>query len=550
MIDKKNSGWVDYSLLIVFLSALFFTCLGSRPFAAPDEGRYVEIPREMVASGSYITPHLNGLKYFEKPPLVYWLEAVPLKLGLTSEFFLRLPIALFALLGCLGVYAYASRIYSRQAGYFSAIVLATTVLYFSLARLILLDLVLTVLLSLGLFSFILGVKLPAGKERPLKFALASTFFAGAVLTKGLIGLVLPIGIIGLWVITLNKWKDVRPLYLPTNLFVFLILVLPWHILVSLDNPQFFDFYFIREHFERYLTTIHRRMQPFWFFMPVFVLGFFPWIVFLPRALKNFIPFKFKDWKIYDLEAFLLLWAGFIFLFFSFSSSNLIPYILPIFPPLAVIVGRFLAYVTEGEQSTKIEAIIYFMISLLLTIGIPWGVEKYADPDLCSNLSSYIPFVQFYLMGSSLSFLLLSLLKKTRWKLWGLLGFHIGFLFTLNAAAPLIQKTSMKPFATHIKTNLPASTEVVFYGMYAQDLPFYLGKTVKILNWSGELDFGKSLDPQNSIFLAPKDFKALGSTLSSLCVIAKENAVPEIPFPSRSHFKVVFQQDEFVLLCKK
>ena len=549
MLCKPNNKWFDSALLVLFLSALFFTCLGGRPLASPDEGRYAEIPREMVESGEYITPHLNGLKYFEKPPFVYWLESLPLKMGFSSEFSLRFPIALFALLGCLAVYGYASRVYSRTTGYLSAITLGTSVLYFSLARLILLDLVLTVFMSFGLFAFIRGIK-SIGGERRIQLALASASFACAVLTKGLIGLILPLAIIGIWVISLNKWKDLRPLYLPTNLIIFCAIALPWHILVSLKNPEFFDFYFIREHFERYFTVIHRRMQPWWFFIPITVVGFLPWIFFLPRALKNFIPFKFKDWKVYDLEAFLLIWVGFIFVFFSFSSSKLIPYILPIFPPLAIIIGRFLTYIIEGNRSTKIEAACYFLATAVLAISTPLLAEKYSDTQLYHSLTPYFFYIRFYLIGGSLLFLVLSFLPNPRWKIWGLIGFHIAFLFTLNAAGPLLQKTSMKPFASYIKRNLPPESEIIVYAIYPQDLPFYLSKTVKILNWSGELDSGREFNPDNKIFLTPETFKNIWSSSTPACVITTRSRIPEISSNQSSKPEILYQQDDYVLICKK
>lgn len=550
MFGKTKPLWLDYLFLIAILGALFLVNLGNRPFSSPDEGRYTEIPREMVQSGDYLTPHLNGLKYFEKPPFVYWFETLPLKLGFSSEFAMRLPIALFALLGCLSVYAYARRVYRRSAGLLSAIVLGTSILYFALGRLILLDLVLGVFLSMGLFSFIIGIKLCIGKERRIHLGFASASFACAVLTKGLIGLVLPIAIIGIWVIGLNKWKDLLPLYLPTNLLIFFGISLPWHILVSIQNPEFFDFYFIHEHFERYLTTVHRRAQPFWFFIPIFIIGFFPWIFFLPKAIKNFIPKKMKDWKVYDLEAFLIVWSLFIALFFSFSSSKLIPYIIPIFPPMAIVVGRFLAYVIESEKSTKIEATLYFIISTALAFGIPFVLQERNDPDLFVSLMPYFFSIKVYLITGSGLFLIFSFLEKLKkGRFWVLTLFHVLFLFTINATGSFVQKMSMKPFAEYIKNNISEEAHIVFYNMYAQDLPFYLNKTVKILDWSGELDFGKKIEPKNSTFLTRGKFTNLWKTEKNMCVISKKNFIPGIPFSGKTP-PILLEKEEYVLLCKK
>lgn len=543
MFSKTSNKWSDYLFLSVFLGVLFLVGLGSRPLASPDEGRYAEIPREMVETGEYITPHLNGLKYFEKPPFVYWLEALPLKMGLPSEFWLRLPIALFGLLGCLSVYQYTKRIYSHRAACFSSLVLGTSLLYFSLARLIILDLVLTVFISIGLLSFIQGVKL-TGMPRRGRFMLASAALSCAVLTKGLIGLILPVAIIGIWVIGLNKWKELRPLYLPTNLLIFALIAFPWHILVSARNPEFFDFYFIREHFERYFTTIHRRLQPAWFFIPVTLLGFFPWVVFLPRAVKNFIPFKFKDWKVYDLEAFLIIWISTIFLFFSFSSSKLIPYILPIFPPLSIVVGRFLAYVAENNYSLKIESIIYGIIAFALAFSIPMVAQKYCDPHLYELLSPYFLYVQIALVGGGLSFLILGFFKKTQWQIISLLTFHIAFLFMLNSASVYIQKASMKPFSTFIRQTLSPKPAVIVYGVYPQDLPFYLGETVKVLNWSGELDAGKSFNPSNHIFIKDTQFKNAWGSANPHCVITTSSRIPYLV----PNAQPLYKQDDYVLVC--
>ena len=153
-------------VLLGVLTALFFGCfLGSRPLSVPDEGRYVEIPREMVGTGDYLTPRLNGVKYFEKPPLFYWFEAGMIKLFGLSEWSVRLGPALFALFGCLAVYYAGTRMFGRLAGLMSACILATSVLYYALSRLITLDMPVSVLLTASLLSFLLGTREPAGAAR-------------------------------------------------------------------------------------------------------------------------------------------------------------------------------------------------------------------------------------------------------------------------------------------------------------------------------------------------------------------------------------------------
>ena len=545
---KTESSKFDYFILTLLLSFLLFVGLGDRPLSSPDEGRYTEIPREMYVSGNYVTPHLNGLKYFEKPPLVYWLETIPLKLGASSEFYMRLPIAIFALLGCLSCYAFGKKIFSRWTGIISSLVLGTSILYFALARIILLDLVFSVFLAGGLFSFIVGIKDTRSIERRIHLGLSAIFFACAVLTKGLAGLVLPLGIIGAWVLLLNKWKELFPLYLPTNLLLFCGIVFPWHILVSQENPEFFHFYFIQEHVLRYLTTMHRRFQPMWFFIPIFLVGFLPWVLFVPKAIKNFIPCKLKDWKIYDVEAFLVIWFAFIFVFFSASSSKLIPYILPVFFPAAIIIGRYLYYATINEKSSKTEAWLYFFISWGLAYGIPFVLERRGDEALFISMLPYLKTIKITLGFGSILFLILCYSRFNKWRFVSLGLSHIAFLFVINSSGVHLQKTSMKPFAAHIKAAYPQGASVVVYGFYPQDLPFYLNQTVHVLNWSGELDFGNRIDPQNKIYLTDPTFKKLWNKKKNICVVAAKNGIKEIQFPNSYEGKII-HHDDYALLCK-
>ena len=265
----------DIILLTVLTSLFFGLFLGSRPLSVPDEGRYAEIPREMAVTGDWVTPRLNGVKYFEKPPLVYWFTALSIKLFGLSEWSVRLAPALFSLLGCLSVYAAGTIFYGRRAGILSAIVLATSVLYYALSRTLILDMPVTALLSLSLCSFLIGLREPDGWKRR---ALLYVFYAGCgltMLTKGLIGIVIPGMIIFVWMLVMNQWSILRSLYLPSGIALFLLVAAPWHILVQRANPEFFQFYFIHEHFERYLTKVHARYKPFWYFIPVLAGGSSP-----------------------------------------------------------------------------------------------------------------------------------------------------------------------------------------------------------------------------------------------------------------------------------
>jgi 4-amino-4-deoxy-L-arabinose transferase-like glycosyltransferase len=163
---ERSSVLKDLGLLTLVLGAFFLTFLGHRPFSAPDEGRYVEIPREMVTTGDYLTPHLNGLKYFEKPPLGYWIQAGFINVFGMSEFAMRLPLVLLGLMGCIAVYLAGRQLFNREAGLWGATVLGTSFLYYTLTRIITLDMLVTICLTIGLLAFLCAMQHRAGRSRP------------------------------------------------------------------------------------------------------------------------------------------------------------------------------------------------------------------------------------------------------------------------------------------------------------------------------------------------------------------------------------------------
>jgi len=248
-------------ILTLILGLLFGWGLGQRALWHPDEGRYVEIPREMTVSGDYVTPRLNGVKYFEKPVLFYWLQAGAIKVFGISESAMRLWPAAFALIGCLAVYVAGRKLYDRRTGLIAAAVLATAPLHYFLGRAITLDMALSALLTVALLAFLLGTREPPGRARRHYFWTFYACAALATLTKGLVGMVIPAMVIGAWILILNEWRLLKSIYLPSGLVLFLLVAAPWHIAAARANPEFAQFYFIHEHFQRYLTRVHDRYQP-------------------------------------------------------------------------------------------------------------------------------------------------------------------------------------------------------------------------------------------------------------------------------------------------
>ena len=308
----------DLLLLALALGLLLGFRLGSYPLANPDEGRYAEIPREMVVRGDWVTPRLDGVNYFEKPPLMYWAVAACLELLGPSEWAVRAAPALFALAGVLLTYAAARRIHGRDAGLAAALVLGTSLLYFGLGRFLVLDMAVSVLMSATLFCFILGVREPPGRRRRWLFYGLYASAALATLTKGLIGFLLPGAVMFLWLLLFDQWRRLRPFYLPTGALFFLAIAAPWHVLAALRNP---DLGPLLPRL-RALGALHRRRRhgrpgPWWYFCPIVLLGLFPWTGFLWAALpRRAAPAAGRGGGRTPTPGSSSIWAAFIFLFFS------------------------------------------------------------------------------------------------------------------------------------------------------------------------------------------------------------------------------------------
>jgi 4-amino-4-deoxy-L-arabinose transferase-like glycosyltransferase len=537
---STRRAWVEPLLLVLLLTIWFSFDLGGRPLWAPDEGRYAEIPREMVASGDYLTPRLNGVKYFEKPPLVYWVTASAIKLFGLNEWALRSWLAVFAILGCLAVYCVGRNIHGRNAGLFAAAVLAISPLYGFMGGVLTLDMPVSALLTMALSAFLLGVRAPPGNVRRLLLYAFYTFVALAVLTKGLIGIVIPAMIIGAWIVIVGNWRKLIEIQLPTGILLFLVIAAPWHVLVSQANPEFPQFYFIHEHFERYLTQAHHRYQPAWFFIPVLLLGMYPWTTFLPYALSDGVQDLWRERSRHAETWFLLLWAGVPFAFFSLSSSKLIPYILPTLPPLAILLGRRFATAWNGSAQIKLGPFFYLMLfGALLAGALALAPHIMADKPKVIGIANSFGGV-LYVMASGL---LLASVLPLLFRLQGnhrmaIIALFAGSAYAIAAVELNVSRLdagrSIKALALELKADLKASDEVMTYEDYYQDLPVYLERRITTVGWKGELEFGSTVEDMRAWIIDEPTFRKrwlerrIIYLLTSHANIAKLRAAPPGP----------------------
>lgn len=488
-LQQRKSWWYDIGWLTLFIGIFFSLFAGIRPLSVPDEARYCEIPREMLVSADYVTPHLNTIKYFEKPVLFYWLQAGAMHCWGLSEWVIRLPTLLLGLLGCLITYATARFLFDRRSGWFASLILATSVLYFAMAHTITLDMTLCIWITACLSAFIVAIEMPLGFKRRLLLGAMYAFAALAMLTKGLVGILLPALIVIAWLCLCQQWQRLRHIQLISGIGIFLGIALPWHYWVQQANPEFFHFYFVEQQFLRYFTLYAQRYQPDWFFIPILFLGFFPWTLFLWSALRQHCPTAWKNCIAQKKSVFLLVWAAIIFIFFSLSKSKLVPYILPVLPPLSMLVGHFLATHLEKPASFWQKpflaiGITSLFISLILMIAP--HVEVMNDQPLATRWLTLIAGI--LTVGTGIATWLVYFKKiKSGWAM--LLATLMLNLVLVNFAVPAIDTRSIKPLAMAIKNKLHAKDEVVAYHHYYQDLPFYLQRRITVVDCHGELSFG-------------------------------------------------------------
>ena len=490
----RHGVWRDLLLITLLFAIGYGVMLGNRALWQPDEGRYTEIPREMLLSGDFLTPHLDGVKYFEKPPLFYWLQAGSLRLFGLHAWSARLWPVLFSLFGCLAVYGAGRAWYGRGTGLAAAGVLATSLLYFFLGRAVILDLALTTLLSAAMLALVQGVRTPVGPRRRNWFWAAYALMALATLTKGLIGFVLPGMVVAVWIVLLGEWRLLRSMYLPSGVLVFLLIAAPWHVWVSEVNPEFPYFYFVQQHFLRYLTDVEERYQPNWFFIPILLLGFFPWTLFLPQALRLNAAKLWARRHEHRETLFLLVWAVVVFGFFSLSHSKLVPYILPVFPPLALLVGRYVANADTASTGWRSGLLLLALtnfaaaVSFMLMASGRWQSPGVLELHRLMGPALWLVAGAFAL-GMLAAVAVLRVPGRVRVLavvMASTLLIHQCFSYAMSR---MDEKYTVKALALTLKPLLHPDDVVVSYSTYYQDLPLYLKRRITIVDWDNELSFG-------------------------------------------------------------
>jgi 4-amino-4-deoxy-L-arabinose transferase-like glycosyltransferase len=489
-------------LLVIALAVIWFVPLGWRHLLPSDEGRYAEMAREMFLTGDWITPRYNGYKYFEKPPLQTWLNALTFAWFGIGEWQARLYTALTGFAGVLLIGYTGARVFNAATGVFAAIVLATSPYWNLMGHFNTLDMGLSFWMELTLCALLLAQRpnLPTGQVR-LWMWVCWASMAFAALSKGLVGLILPGAVLVLYTLIARDWAVWKRLHLIGGLILFFAIATPWFVLVQQRNPEFLNFFFIVQQFQRYLTPEQNRPGPFYYFVPVILVGFLPWLSVSVQSLRHALRLP-RQPNGFSPVIMLLVWTGFIFLFFSASHSKLISYTLPVAPALAMVIGLYLPLVTAHQLRRHLAGYALFLI---VAAFVALFMGRFGDARNPTDL--YVAYRTWVLAALGTAFVLtLAAMWLNRHSRAGIVGATAMFgaawllLGTIAGTGHDVfgRLSSGAPLAPAIKAaiaKLPPDTPFYSVGVLDHTLPFYVDHTMIMVEHADELAFGVSVEPQ-------------------------------------------------------
>ena len=498
--DTPRAGWNTGIGLAILFAVLWVPNLDGRKIIRPDEARYAEIAREMAASGDWLTPRLNGFKYFEKPPLQYWATAAAFAAFGVNEWTARLWVGLTGFLGVLLAWYVANRLRGPPAGLYAAAVLGSATLYVALGHLNTLDMGVTFFLSATVFAIALAQRDAASERERCRWMLVAWgACAAATLSKGLIGVVLPAGAVVLYALVHRDAALLKRLHWRRGLAVFLAIGAPWFIAVSAANPEFARFFFYHEHIERFLTTAHGREEPLWYFVPIVLGGLMPWTLTLLPALRT-------AWTAGPAERFrplrfLLVWVATVFVFFSISGSKLPPYLLPMAPALAVALGAALP--TMDRRWLLAQAGLCVVLGVAAALVAPSLPMRRARPEMPAELLvAVVPWGIAAASALAAGALLAALAEWRRQRGTAVAALALGGLAFAQLGLAGHDKLSPVASAYHSVARVRPllNPDVPFYSVDAFDhsLPFYLGRTVTLAVNPDELAESVRWEPEKFI----------------------------------------------------
>jgi 4-amino-4-deoxy-L-arabinose transferase-like glycosyltransferase len=339
-LSERTLGHGSARIVLLAAAWLLLTA-GLRPLMLPDEGRYAGIAWEMLSSGNWLVPTLDGMPFFHKPPLFYWLTAAGLQIFGLNEWAARLASTSSAILAAVALYLFARKHADRPTANLALVVLVTQPFFYGGAQFANLDMLVASMIAVTIIAGADAI-LDLERQRPHRrsLALAYLFAALGVLAKGLIGFVLPGAILLAWLVVRRKFRLIPALFPLSLLLLFFAVAAPWFLWMQKSYGGFWDYFFVYHHFRRFAETGFNNQQAFWFYIPVLLLATLPWSPWIFRlGSRGFL----KDSGRFAVRSLMLLWLLGILAFFSLPKSKLVGYILPALPAFAYLIADLILH---------------------------------------------------------------------------------------------------------------------------------------------------------------------------------------------------------------
>ena len=542
------------AVLTAFWGAVYVTSLSSPLLLDDTDTVHAEAVREMVQSGDWVTLKINnGVRYLEKAPLMYWLSAICVSSFGLSEWAVRFPLALAHLLAAFLIYWMGARFWSVRVGFYGALIYITGLGPYAFTRTFHPDVILTFFITLAFFFYLQVMFNPDPRRMrigPFDLRCMGLYASAAlaVLTKGLVGIVFVGMIIFVHLLLSGRWDVLKRLQIVPGILIFLIIAAPWHLAAGFSNKGFFWFYFINEHFLRYLGLRYPNdwaAMPVWLFWILLLVWLFPWSAFGWGLVRNFPKTIRPQSQSAQVNLFLYLWVLLILLFFSFSTTQEY-YTFPTFPASALLLGQVLSWLEspEGARDHRkgvIGIAVFAAVCVIVAGGllalawlgggsagvgdlsetivanpdrylITFGLMQELTPASFGQLAGIVYPTAAMLIVGPLAALMASLRKR-----WNLTAFFlalmmVGVLYSYRSAMVAFEPVlTSKDFARVIESHYQPNDCIVVNGIYekASSINFYTGLQLSVLNgYWGNLWYGSSFPDAQQIFYDDTSFLKL------------------------------------------
>ncbi len=496
----SSPAW-HFLLLVALGGVLFFVGLGRLPLLEPDEGRNAEVAREMLVSGNWLTPHYDTFTYLDKPAVFFWMVAAAFRMGGVSEWTARAPSALMALATLFLAWFLARRMFGNSTALRAGVVLATCPLVMGFARLVIFDMTLTFLVSAAMTCFWVAER--EGFRRAWLDVLMFAAMGVATITKGPVGFLLPLLSILLCAALGGRVRELKRLRWGLGVLVFLAAALPWFVAVSIRHPEFPRYALWQESLVRFTAGHVRRGGSIFYYLPVFLAGFFPWSLFIVFAGAA----RLRVWRVLREEEnratlFLLSWVLLIFVFFTISHSKLPGYFLPAMIPLSILMARAWAEVgttAESRAPDWLKAGFATLLGVGLVLALlsqPWllagekaRLAKRLHPSVMAMLRPSLIYTGLIL--GAIAIIGRNLASRGRGKFLA-----AATLALVALVAPLVvvrwwtplqtfaATTSSRQLAQALATSSEKDYPIYGYYYFRTGLPFYLRRPVGLITEDG------------------------------------------------------------------